>query len=94
MVGRTEEQGRFKEIMYGMLGWSSNDGSKAADKNVTPEGQKLELTDSEEALAVSSNALDSHVYQRFCGKAQLAERRVVKPLCELTTSGAGIAHSQ
>ena len=96
VVGRTEEQGRFKEIMYGMLGWSSNDGSKAADKNVTPEGQKLELTDSEETLARSTNELDSHVYQRFCAneKAQQSERRVVKPLCELTTSGAGSAQSQ
>lgn len=95
VVGRTEEQGRFKEVMYGMLGWSTNDGSRSADHNITPEGQKLELTDSEEDLARSTNALDSDVYRRFCadGEAQLAQRRVVKPLCELTTSGADSAGS-
>ena len=83
VVGRTEEQGRFKEIMYDMLGWSSSDGGEAADHNVTPEGQKLELTDSEESLARSTNELDTHLYRRFCadGEAQQAQGRVVKPLC-------------
>ncbi len=64
-----------------MLGFAPKGDSPDADHNVTPEGQKMKLTELEEGLAKITNELDTELYQDFCAAGDAPPHRKVEPMC-------------